>query len=61
MSLIDMLDSATDPREIQNIGRAIANSRRDTLVKTRNRITIIGAEHGTQSKIEIRHESPLNS
>jgi hypothetical protein len=59
MSLEAMLDASKDIRESENIGRAIANSRRR--VRTRKLITIIGEQNGTQSEIEIRNKSPLNS
>lgn len=50
MSLIDDIDASTDRKEIANIGNAIANNRRRVERRTRNRITIIGAEHEFENK-----------
>lgn len=46
MSLIDDIDASTDRKEIANIGQAIVRNRRRVERRTRNRITIIGADNG---------------
>jgi len=61
MSLLQQLDACKKTEE-DNIGMAIRNSLRR--IRTRKLIKLIeskGEQNGTQSRIEIKNENPLNS